>query len=155
MKITILAVGKLKEPFWREAQAEFVKRLGPIVKLTITEVEAERLDGQVSDSAAMEREAERLLKRIDENAFVVALDSRGKQMTSESFASFTEDTCADGTELLFVIGGSAGLHNTVTERAQRTLSLSEMTLPHEMVRTFLLEQIYRATQIMKGGKYHR
>jgi 23S rRNA (pseudouridine1915-N3)-methyltransferase len=155
MKIIILAVGKIKEPFWGEAQDEFVKRLGPAAKLEVVEVRAERLDGSVSDDEAMKREGERLLARVSDGAFVVALNRIGKQMSSEVFAKLIGDTCADGTEIVFIIGGAAGLHEKVLDCAQRTMSLSEMTLPHEMARAFLLEQIYRATQILKGGKYHR
>ncbi|MEA3249503.1 MAG: 23S rRNA (pseudouridine(1915)-N(3))-methyltransferase RlmH [Patescibacteria group bacterium] len=155
MKISILAVGKLKESFLREARDEFVKRLGPYAKLNIVEVEAERLDGSVSDEEAMRREGERLLGRVADGAFVAALDRGGKQMSSEAFAKFIETTGADGTEIVFIIGGAAGLHADVLSRANQKLSLSEMTLPHEMARTVLLEQIYRAMQILKGGKYHR
>jgi len=154
-KLTILAVGKLKEPFWREARDEFAKRLGPYAKLDIAEVEAERLDGSVSDEEAMRREGERLLARIPDGAAVIVLDRGGKQMTSEIFAESVESVGADGTPIVFIIGGAAGLHADVLVRADRKLSLSEMTLPHELARVFLLEQIYRATQIIKGGRYHR
>ncbi len=155
MKITILSVGRMKEPFWREAQDEFVKRLGPVAKLEVAEIAAERLDGSVSNEEAMRRESERLLSRLPDGVFAVALDRTGKQMSSEAFADFVGRTVANGTGMVFIIGGAAGLHADVLARADRRLSLSEMTLPHEMARVFLLEQVYRATQILKGGKYHR
>ncbi|MFC1638702.1 23S rRNA (pseudouridine(1915)-N(3))-methyltransferase RlmH [Patescibacteria group bacterium] len=154
-KLKVLAVGKMKEPFWRGAQEEFVKRLGPAARVEVVEVAAERLGGSVTDEEAMRRESERLVARVPDGAAVVALDKSGVQEPSERFARSLEEIGRDGTAIVFLIGGAAGLHAEVLARADRKLSLSEMTLPHELARVFLLEQLYRATQILQGGKYHR
>ena len=155
MDIKIIYVGKTKSDYWNDAQDEYLKRLGPYAKIEMVEVVAERLDGSVSDEVAMRREGEKLLSRIPDRAEVFSLDKSGKQFPSDIFARKLEEIAGNGTTIAFVIGGAAGLHGDVLKRAQRKLSLSEMTLPHELARVVLLEQIYRATQIIKGGKYHR
>jgi len=155
MDIRIICVGRMKESFWREAQDEYTKRLQPYVRLSVIEVAAEKLDGSVSDEEAMRREGERILKQVPDGALVVALDKSGKQFASEKFSALLDDLAGDGTPMALVIGGAAGLHSDVLERADRKLSLSEMTLPHELARVFLLEQIYRAIMIARGKPYHR
>ncbi|MFH1047957.1 MAG: 23S rRNA (pseudouridine(1915)-N(3))-methyltransferase RlmH [Patescibacteria group bacterium] len=155
MDIRIVCVGRLKESFWREAQAEYDMRLKPYAKLTITEVAAEKLDGSVSDTEAMRREGEKIMKQIPIGATIFALDKSGKQFSSEKFSSLLNDVADDGTPLALIIGGAAGLHRDVLSNANRLLSLSEMTLPHELARVFLLEQIYRAVMISRGKPYHR
>ncbi|MBU0625702.1 23S rRNA (pseudouridine(1915)-N(3))-methyltransferase RlmH [Patescibacteria group bacterium] len=155
MKISILSVGKLKEPFWQTAQAEYCKRLGPYVKLSIIEVVAEKLGGSVSDEEVMRREGERIINQLPAEAVVIALERSGEQFSSEKFSEMIDDLAGDGTPLVFVVGGAVGLSIDVLNRADHRLSLAEMTLPHELARIFLLEQIYRATQIARRGKYHR
>jgi 23S rRNA (pseudouridine1915-N3)-methyltransferase len=155
MNLKIICVGRLKEKYWSAAQAEYLKRMGPIARIEVIEVAAERLDSNVTDEEVMHREGERLLKRIPQGAIVFVLDKFGRQYSSKSFAQNLEKITSDGTTIVFIIGGAAGLHSDVSVHATHKLSLSEMTLPHELARIFLLEQIYRATQILKGGKYHR
>ncbi len=145
----------MKESFWREAQDEYVKRLRPYVRLSVVEVAAEKLDSSVSDEEAMRREGGRVMKQIPDDTTIVALDKSGKQFASEKFSALLDDLAGDGTPVALVIGGAAGLHPSVLKRTQQKLSLSEMTLPHEMARVFLLEQIYRAIMITRGKPYHR
>jgi len=155
MNLLIIAVGKIKEDYWLAAQNEYLKRLSPYVKLQVTEVSAEKLDGSVSDDEAMRREGERILRQVPEGATLIALDKSGRQFPSEKFSEMLEDVAGHGAPVALVIGGAAGLHASVLERAQKKLSLSEMTLPHELARVFLLEQIYRAVMIARGKPYHR
>lgn len=153
-KLKVTAVGKLKEAWWREAAAEYQKRLGPSCRLDIKEVAAEPLTTTVAPQEAMRREGERLLAQIKDDELVVVLDRTGTKLTSEAFAELLRELGGGGQPLNFVIGGAAGLHESVTRRAGRRLSFSDMTLTHEMARILLLEQIYRAMTILEGKKYH-
>jgi len=153
-KISILAVGKLKEAQWQAAQREFTLRLAPFSKLEMVEVAAESITDTAGAARSMRLEAERLLGRLQPGDFVVALDRGGKQLSSENFAAFLDEAGGSGRRLVFVIGGAAGLDAAVLKRADKKISLSEMTFTHEMARVFLLEQIYRAETILAGKKYH-
>lgn len=155
MKVEIISVGKLKQQFWRDAETEYLKRLTPYMKLSVAEIRAEKLDGTVSDETAMKRESERIDRQIPAEAVVIALDKSGKQLTSEGFSELITQKTQEGKPLTMIIGGSAGLHKNVIARSDAVLSLSKMTLPHELARIFLLEQIYRANSIERGGRYHR
>jgi 23S rRNA (pseudouridine1915-N3)-methyltransferase len=155
MKISIIAIGKIKESFWRTAQGEYSKRLGPYIKLAIIEIDGEKLNGSVSDEEAMRREGEKILKYVPTEAIAVALDKSGKQFSSEEFSARIDEWGGTGELLVFIIGGATGLSAAVLARADKKLSLSEMTLPHELARIFLLEQIYRATMIQHRKSYHR
>lgn len=154
-KCTILAVGRLKEPHWREAQEEFLRRLSPNMRIEVVEVEAEALSATVTVATAMRTEAERLRKRLPDGATVIALDRTGKTPDSEGFAALIEDLGGRGEHLAFVIGGSAGIDAGFLKETHRRISLSAMTFTHEMARIILLEQLYRATAILSGKPYHR
>jgi len=141
MKTRILCVGKIKEGFVREGVGEFLKRL-----------RASRIEVvEVSDSDVA-REGRALLERVRDGDYVVALAEAGEQLSSTAFADFIKKS---GRDLCFVIGGPDGLSKEVFARADRVLSLSEMTFTHEMARLILLEQIYRAFMINEGRSYHR
>lgn len=159
MKITIICVGKIKEKFYRDAIEEYAKRLGKYCKLEIIEVADERTpDGA---SAAWEeqikaKEAERILSKIREDAFVCTLEILGKRFTSESFAGFLKQAAVSGkSHIVFVIGGSLGLHSSVCKRSNQAVSFSDMTFPHQLMRVILCEQIYRAFRIISGEPYHK
>jgi 23S rRNA (pseudouridine1915-N3)-methyltransferase len=154
LKITILAVGPLKEPHWRDAQKEFLTRLSPLAKLEVVEAPAEPITASFGPKQSIDKEGEGLLKRIPENATAIALVVDGKALSSERLASELADLDEAGAPVCFVVGGAAGLSKTVLERANRKLSLSPMTLTHEMARLLLLEQIYRGLTINTGKKYH-
>ncbi len=154
MKVTLLVVGKLKEAHFRDAAAEYVKRLKPYTSVEVVEVPDRDLTHD--ESRAIAEEGRALLSAFPERAHVIALDARGKQMTSEEFAEHLEELGLRGTShVAFVVGGAAGLSDEVLDAASVRLSLGKMTFPHQMIRVMLLEQVYRAFRIMRGEPYHR
>lgn len=159
MNITILAVGKIKESFYREALSEYQKRLGRYCRLEILEVADEPVPEKASpaqEQQIKEREGQRILKRLRENSYVVTLEIAGKKYDSGKFANKLEELALAGkSQLVFVIGGSLGLHSSVSERADLKLSFSDMTFPHQLMRVILAEQIYRAFRIINGEPYHK
>ncbi len=159
MKITILAVGKIKEAFYRQAVGEFEKRLSRYCKLQIIEVADEKTPDQASEAQEVqikEREGRRLLRQIREDAWVCALALDGEAMDSVSFSEKMEQLGVSGvSHIMFVIGGSLGLSEEVRARADHLLSFSKMTFPHQLMRVILLEQIYRGYRIMKKEPYHK
>ena len=159
MKITILCVGKVKEKFYRDGIAEFVKRLSRYCKLEIMEVADEKTAEDASETEiriVKEKEGERLLKNIKDDAYVICLCIDGKQMDSEELSEKIEKLGIQGTShIYFVIGGSLGLADDVIKRANFKLSFSPMTFPHQLMRLILLEQIYRAYRIMNHEPYHK
>lgn len=159
MKITVLSVGKVKEKFYREAIEEFVKRLSRYCKLEIIEVSDEKTQEQASETEmrlVKEKEGERLLKNIKEDAYVIALCIEGKQLDSKELSEKMEKLGVQGiSHIYFVIGGSLGLSDAVVKRADYKLSFSKMTFPHQLMRVILLEQIYRSFRIMNHEPYHK
>jgi 23S rRNA (pseudouridine1915-N3)-methyltransferase len=155
MRCTIIAVGKMKEPHWKDAEAEFLRRLAPDMRIEVIEVEAEALSATKTDAAAMRTEAERIRKRLPSGATIIALDRTGKNPDSEGFSALLEDLGGRGDHLAFVIGGSAGIDAELLKETQRRISLSAMTFTHEMARVILLEQLYRAVAILAGRPYHK
>lgn len=159
MKITIACVGKVKEKFYRDAVSEYEKRLSRYCRLEFLEVSDEKTPEGISAALTeqiKEKEARRLLEKIREDAFVCTLEIEGKRLTSEGFAGWMEGLAVKGTgHIVFVIGGSLGLHESVRRRADMALSFSDMTFPHQLMRVILVEQIYRAFRIMQGAPYHK
>ena len=159
MKVSILCVGKVKEKFYREAIDEFTKRLGRYCKLEIIEVADEKTDEQASDTEirlVKEKEGERLLKNIKEDAYVIALCIDGKQLDSEELSEKIEKLGIQGiSHICFIIGGSLGLSDAVVKLADFKLSFSKMTFPHQLMRVILLEQIYRGYRIMNQEPDHK
>ncbi len=159
LTVTVACVGKLKEAYWRDACAEYTKRLSAFCRLQIVEVAEERLPDNPSAAqitAALEEEGHRLLARIPAGAPLIALCIEGKGYTSEGLSEQLSKWTVDGvSHVAFVIGGSYGLSPLVKETARVRLSMSGMTFPHQMARVMVLEQLYRALQIAAGGKYHK
>lgn len=159
LNISLLTVGKLKEAYWRDACAEYRKRLGAFCKLQIVEVAEERLPESPSDAqiaATVEAEGERLMAQIPRDSAVIALCIEGKELSSPALAEQLQRFAVEGTShVAFVIGGSWGLSDAVKSRARLRLSMSPMTFPHQLARVMTFEQIYRAFQITAGGKYHK
>lgn len=159
MKVTILSVGKVKEKFYRQAIEEFEKRLGRYCKLEIIEVQDEKTPERASEMEEMqikEKEGQRLLKYIKEDAWVCVLAIEGKMLDSVELSQKLEQLGVRGiSHMIFVIGGSLGLAEEVIKRADFKLSFSKMTFPHQLMRVILLEQIYRAYRIMQGEPYHK
>ncbi len=159
MKITILCVGKIKEKYFTAGIAEYVKRLSRYCKLEIIEVSDEKTPDQASENEEKqikEKEGERILKNIKDDAYVMALAIDGKQLDSVEFSKKIEQLGVNGvSHILFIIGGSLGLDDRVLKRADFKISFSKMTFPHQMMRMVLLEQVYRGYRIMKGEPYHK
>ncbi len=159
MKITILTVGKIKEKYLKDAIAEYSKRLSKYCKLEIVEVADEKTPDQASEVVEeniRNKEGERLLKYIKDDAYVITLEIKGKLLTSEELSRKIEDLGIGGTShIIFVIGGSIGLGKEVLRRSDYALSFSKMTFPHQLMRVILLEQIYRSYRIIQGEPYHK
>lgn len=154
MRLDLICVGRLKERHWREAAEEYRKRLGPYARVTVTEVPDR--DVTADETRALEAEAAGILKAIPDGATVVALDIGGKARASEELAAWLEAHGTAGrSHVVFVVGGAAGLHPRVLDRADEPISLGPLTLPHQLARVVLLEQLYRAFRIIKGEPYHR
>lgn len=156
LHITIIAVGQLKERFWREACDEYLKRLSSYVRITVKEIADLDPAKHGGIDHALEGEGEAILKVIPANSYVVLLDIMGKQLSSESMAQRIEAFGLEGTnEIVFVIGGSCGVSRAVKERAQARWSFGPITLPHNLARVVLLEQLYRSFKILRGEPYHK
>ncbi|MCI8554267.1 MAG: 23S rRNA (pseudouridine(1915)-N(3))-methyltransferase RlmH [Clostridiales bacterium] len=159
LRLDILCVGKLKETWWRDACAEYQKRLGGFCRLTIMEVDETRLPDRPSAAqiaAAVTEEGRRLLQKLPASAVAVTLCIEGKTMPSDGLAAALESMAVSGdSRIAFLIGGSCGLSEEVKAAARLRLSLSPMTFPHQLARVMLLEQLYRSMQILSGGKYHK
>ena len=159
MQYTILCVGKIRERFFADAIAEYRKRLSRYGKTGIIEVADEKTPDQASEALEEQirkKEAERLLRHIRDNMYVIALDLRGKEYDSVAFAGhLSEIMLRGGSHIVFIIGGSLGLHPSVLQRADERICFSKMTFPHQLMRVILLEQVYRASRIQKGEPYHK
>ncbi len=151
--ITIVAVGKVKEAYFQDAISEYTKRLGPYVKLSFQELKPEPFHGEGDKLKAKKAEGERISAFLEKRpeSYVIILDERGKKHASPSFARHLEKITQP---IIFVIGGSLGVDERVVEHYKNTMSLSDMTFPHEMARMVLVEQIYRAVTILKEKEYH-
>ena len=158
-KIDIICFGKLREAFWREAVAEYCKRLSAFCKLNIIELNEEMLSSSPSDKEilhALDAEAVMAQKYITDKSYVIALCVEGRQMSSEALSKKLEDIAVNGAgDVVFVIGSSYGLSDKIKKRANYKLSFSEFTFPHQLMRVLLTEQLYRAYTIQKGTKYHK
>lgn len=159
MNIKIICVGKCKESFFREAVAEYAKRLSRYCKFQILEVADEKTPDQASEqeeTLIRQKEAERILKAVRGDDYVIALAIRGKRMDSVGFSEHLGALMSAGrSNVVFVIGGSLGLSDDVLSRADGQLSFSDMTFPHQLMRVILAEQIYRAFRIMNHEPYHK
>ncbi len=159
MTITLLCVGKIKESYLREACAEYLKRLGRYAKTEIIEVDDEKTPENASpaeEDKIKETEGKRLLARIPEGAYVIALAIEGKMPDSVELSRKIDALGVKGiSRIVFVIGGSLGLSKEALARADELLSFSRLTFPHQLMRVILLEQIYRSFRIARGEPYHK
>lgn len=155
MRITLLAPGRLKKTYLREGCRDFLSRLSHYVNVQVVEVREEPCGKGAAPETVKQKEAQRILERVPESAILVALDEHGVQMGSEELAALFCSWRDRGTrDVAFVIGGPLGLAPELLNRAQKRLSLSAMTFPHEFVRLIILEQFYRAFTIIHGEPYH-
>ncbi|GAF41515.1 rRNA large subunit methyltransferase [Agrilactobacillus composti DSM 18527 = JCM 14202] len=159
MNIKIMAVGKLKEKYFKQGIAEYAKRLGAFAKFEIIEVPDEKAPESLSPAQmaqVKDKEGQRLLAKIKPKEYLFALAIEGQQRSSEAFAKEINDLTTYGhSDITFVIGGSLGLSPAVLKRADTTLSFGKLTMPHQLMRLVLTEQIYRAFMINNGSPYHK
>lgn len=158
LSVYLICVGKLKEKFYKDACAEYIKRLSPYCKLTVVEIPEVKLSpkptlGEIT--AALAREGEAIRAKIPPSARVAALCVEGRLRSSEEMAHMIPAQGSGDKHLVFLIGGSYGLHPSIKTEAQIQLSMSPMTFPHHLARVMLLEQIYRAFKIQEGADYHK
>ena len=158
LNIRIICIGKFKEKYWEAASAEYMKRLGAYCNISVEEIKEERLPS--NPSAADERnvkeaEGKSILGKIAKGDYVVAMDIKGKELSSEDLAAKIRDTAFTHSTIDFIIGGSLGLSDEVIKRADLRFSFGKITLPHQLARVVLLEQIYRAFKINAGETYHK
>jgi 23S rRNA (pseudouridine1915-N3)-methyltransferase len=157
-RIRIIAVGKLKENYWLQAQAEYLKRLKPYIHLELVEVSDLPSPDRASsaeEQQVREREGVMIQNLLHSKEYLVTLDRQGKELSSLEFAAFLNERALDGDPLTFVIGGSLGLAEGILKSAQLNWSFSKLTFPHQLFRVMLLEQIYRACKINRGERYHK
>jgi 23S rRNA (pseudouridine1915-N3)-methyltransferase len=159
IRISIICVGRIKEKYWTMAIEEYSKRLSRYCRLQVMEVQDEKTPDDASEAMCdqiKKKEADRILKKLDDGGFVCTLEIKGRKFTSEGFARFLEESASKGvSHIQFVIGGSLGLHESVLQRSDMGVSFSDMTFPHQMMRVILLEQIYRGYRINNNEPYHK
>lgn len=158
MNINIISVGKIKEKYFTAAIGEYSKRLSRFVKLSITEVPDEKIPDNASEKEMeqiKEKEGAKILAKLPSNSFVVTLCIEGKELSSEDLAKRIADISMTSSNITFIIGGSLGLADTVKNKSNLRLSFGRMTLPHQLMRVVLLEQIYRAFKINNNESYHK
>ena len=159
VNVTFVCVGKMKEPHYIAAFEEYRKRLGAYCKFSLTEIAEQRLPESPSEkeiAAALEKEAAEIEKALPAGAYTVAMCVEGRQISSVEFAErIAEWTNAGRSRLCFLVGGSCGLAGRIKTCADLRLSMSEMTFPHHLFRVMLAEQVYRAFNILEGGRYHK
>ena len=159
MPVTVVCVGKLRERFFADAAAEYLKRLRRLMPVTVIEVpdEPEPVQpGEVQHDMTLRREGERILARLSDRDHVIALCVDARQYESPELAARLDGLFTQGkSHIIFVIGGSLGLHPSVLRRADERMSMSRMTFPHQLARVMLLEQLFRAAKINAGERYHK
>ena len=159
INLDIICVGKLKEQYLRDASAEYQKRMQTICKLTVTEIMPEKLSDNPSQKEidrALEAEGKKIIEKIPKGSAAFAMCIEGKQRSSEELSRELDDLALSGvSNAVFIIGGSFGLSEGLKKKADRRLSMSQMTFPHHLARVMLVEQIYRGFQIKEGTPYHK
>ena len=158
LNINIVCVGKLKESYLKEAVEEYSKRLSKYCNLNFIEIADEKLPNKINDSIIdeiKEKEGNKMLNAIKKDSYVMALDLHGKQFTSEEFSDKIENITVRGfSSITFIIGGTLGIMNDVLNKSNELICFSKMTFPHQLIRVFLLEQLFRAFKISNNETYH-
>jgi 23S rRNA (pseudouridine1915-N3)-methyltransferase len=157
LSLHIIAIGTHKESYFKDAEAEYLKRLSPFAKIKITEIKEHSFRTDEPREKSQEIEAEQILKYIEAGAstsYIIALDEKGKQKDSVALARHLEEVTQNGTPIICIIGGPRGLSPAIIKKAHLVFSLSSLTFPHQLVRVILAEQLYRATAIMTHKIYH-
>lgn len=158
LTVQIICIGKIKETFLKEAIAEYQKRLSKYCRLIITELPDEKLPNKLNHSiiqSIKEIETQRILSSLKKDSFVLTLDLKGKSFSSEEFSHKIEQIALkESSSITFIIGGTLGLSSSIYSHTNELISFSKMTFPHQLIRLFLLEQLFRAFKISKGEHYH-
>lgn len=154
-KITIICLGKFKEPAYKDLEKEYLKRLSPYAKVKVIELPEEPYGKNPDLERIKLKEAETIQKHLPDNAMVILLEEKGTVRDSKDFAKFIERVSGLGQELVFVIGSGIGLHSSLKNVSNYKISLSPLTFPHNMARILLEEQLYRACTIINGKEYHK
>ncbi len=156
MKIKIIALGKIKEKYLQNGMDEFLKRLTPYAQVSVAEISPVQIKDENLTPKALSEEGEKILSLIKPLDYVITMEIKGQEYTSEGFAEKLKELTNNGVqEIVFVIGSSCGIGENVSARADLKMSMSKMTFLHEFARLILIEQIYRAFKIIKGEKYHK
>ncbi len=158
LTINIICIGKMKENYLKEAMNEYSKRLHKYCKLTILELPDEKIPDKLNESISNEikiKESNSILNHIKKDSYVICLDLKGKELSSEEFSQTITNLSLQTSNITFVIGGSLGLSQDILNRANQKICFSKMTFPHQLIRVFLLEQIFRGFKISNGETYHR
>lgn len=155
LHITIISIGKLKEQYWKDAQAEYLKRLSAFAKMEIVELKEEKFDDKDNRELIKQKEAEKIINAIPKNSLVIALDKEAKQLSSEQLAEKLNNiTIQQYNNITIVIGGPLGLAQEILNQTKESWSFSKLTFTHQMIRVILLEQLYRGFMIKEGRNYH-
>lgn len=158
LNINIVCVGKIKENYLKDAINEYSKRLSKYCKLSITELPDEKIPDKINENIANEiktKECNNILNHIKKDSYIICLDLTGKEFSSEDFSKKIENISMENSNITFIIGGSLGLTNLLLQKANLKICFSKMTFPHQLIRVFLLEQLFRAFKISHGETYHR
>lgn len=158
LSINIICVGKVKEDYLKDAIQEYSKRLSKYCSLTITELQDEKLPSKINDSIISEiknKECNKILEHLRKDSYIFSLDLKGKQYSSEDFSKELENIALNfNSNVTFIIGGTLGLTDEILNKSQKLISFSKMTFPHQLIRVFLLEQLFRAFKISHNETYH-
>ncbi len=158
LTINVVCVGKIKEKFFRDAIEEYSKRLSKYCKLNILELPDEKIPDKLNpniESDIKSKECSNIINHIKKDSYIICLDLTGKEFSSEQFSKNIEDISMQSSQITFVIGGSLGLNKEILALANESVCFSKMTFPHQLIRVFLLEQVFRAFKISNGETYHR
>lgn len=158
LTITVVCVGKIKEKFFKDAIDEYSKRLSKYCKLDILELPDEKIPDKINDSIVnevKEKECKNIINHLKNDSYIIALDLKGKEFSSEELSNKLEQISMQNSKITFIIGGSLGLTDKLLNMCDEKICFSKMTFPHQLIRIFLLEQVYRAFKISNGESYHK
>lgn len=158
LNINIICVGKIKESYLKDALAEYSKRLSKYCKLEITELSDEKIPDKINEKISntiKEKESINIINHIKKDSHIICLDLKGKELSSEGFSSYIDNISLNNSHITFIIGGSLGLSDKLLSICNYKICFSKMTFPHQLIRVFLLEQIYRGFKIINNETYHK
>ena len=158
LTINVICIGKIKEKFFKDAIDEYSKRLSKYCKLNILELADEKIPDKINltiENDIKSKECNNIINHIKKDSYIICLDLTGKELSSEQFSKNIEDISMKSSQITFIIGGSLGLTEKILNLANQKICFSKMTFPHQLIRVFLLEQLFRAFKISNGETYHR